>query len=163
MDKISVDRVQLLHPAVRESAMKILKAAETVLTGNAVLRYAYTMRTWAEQTALFAIGRTVPGKKVTDAPAGKSWHNYGLAFDIVLIVDGKTASWDTLKDFDGDKKADWMEIVALAKAEGWEWGGDWRKLIDKPHFQKVGGLTIAEALERHKKRDFIPGTEFIRI
>lgn len=30
------------------------------------------------------------------------------------------------KDFDGDGKADWMEVVAVFKKYGWEWGGDWK-------------------------------------
>ena len=42
-------------------------------------------RTMEEQTALFAIGRTSPGKVVTKARAGESYHNYGLAFDWVPL------------------------------------------------------------------------------
>jgi len=38
-----------------------------------------------EQTALFAIGRSAPGKVVTKARAGESFHNYGLAFDWVPL------------------------------------------------------------------------------
>jgi len=42
-------------------------------------------RTMEEQTALFAIGRSAPGKVVTKARAGESFHNYGLAFDWVPL------------------------------------------------------------------------------
>ena len=38
-------------------------------------------RTMEEQAALFAIGRTAPGKIVTKARPGESYHNHGLAFD----------------------------------------------------------------------------------
>jgi peptidoglycan L-alanyl-D-glutamate endopeptidase CwlK len=50
----------------------------------------------------------------------------------VLLVDKdkngtyETASWDIKTDFDGDGKADWMEIVAIFKRYGFEWGGDWK-------------------------------------
>jgi peptidoglycan L-alanyl-D-glutamate endopeptidase CwlK len=41
---------------------------------------------------LYAIGRTKPGKKVTKAKGGTSYHNYGLAFDIYPFINGKTYS-----------------------------------------------------------------------
>jgi peptidoglycan L-alanyl-D-glutamate endopeptidase CwlK len=66
--------------------------------------------------------------------------------DICLIIDGKTASWDFKKDFDLDGIADWMEIVRIFKKYGWEWGGDWRKFPDAPHFQKTFGLSIADLI-----------------
>ncbi len=106
-------------------------------------RFAYTLRTNQEQNDLYAIGRTKPGKKVTNAKGGQSYHNYGMAVDIVLIIDGKTASWDTKGDFDNDGKSDWQEVVAIFKRYGWEWGGDW-KFTDYPHFQKTFGLSIAD-------------------
>jgi len=46
-----------------------------------------------------------------------------------------------IKDFDGDKIADWMEVVKVFKDAGWEWGGDWKKFKDGPHFQKTFGHT----------------------
>ena len=57
-------------------------------------------RTMEEQTALFAIGRTAPGKIVTKARPGESYHNYGLAFDWVPLkrtaknADLWVANWD---------------------------------------------------------------------
>jgi peptidoglycan L-alanyl-D-glutamate endopeptidase CwlK len=123
-------------------------------------RFSYTLRTFAEQDALYAQGRTKPGKVVTNAKGGQSYHNYGLAVDIVLIrdMDGngsfETASWDTKLDADGDGQSDWMEAVAILKRHGWEWGGDW-KFSDTPHFQKTFGKNIREllALYENKKVD----------
>jgi peptidoglycan L-alanyl-D-glutamate endopeptidase CwlK len=69
-----------------------------------------------------------------------------MAVDIALIIDGKQASWDTLKDFDGDRVADWMECVNVFKKHGWEWGGDWKKFPDMPHFQKTFGYTVDQLL-----------------
>jgi peptidoglycan L-alanyl-D-glutamate endopeptidase CwlK len=112
-------------------------------------RFSFTLRTFAEQDALFAQGRTKPGGVVTNAKGGLSMHNYGLAVDIVLILDGKTASWDVKGDFDGDGKSDWMEVVTIFKQHGWEWGGDW-KFYDAPHFQKTFGKSVRELLALHQ-------------
>ena len=154
-DQITLDRIQLLHPKLREDALDIYDEIIAELNGSAICRFAYTLRTFAEQNALYAQGRTKAGAKVTNAKGGQSYHNYGLAIDIVLLVDKdkngsfESASWDIKTDFDGDGKADWMEIVAIFKRYGFEWGGDW-KFNDAPHFQKTFGKTIAELQTLHK-------------
>jgi peptidoglycan LD-endopeptidase CwlK len=154
MDKITLDRIKLLHPKLRDEVTNIYNEIYEALSGRAICRFAYTLRTFAEQDAIYAQGRTKPGKIVSNAKGGLSMHNYGLAVDIVLIVDGKEASWDTKKDFDGDGKADWQEIVTIFKQYGWEWGGDW-KFVDAPHFQKTLGHNVREllALYNAKKVD----------
>jgi peptidoglycan L-alanyl-D-glutamate endopeptidase CwlK len=143
-DPITIKRIDLLHPDERAGAHTMYDEICEALTGKAVCRFSHTLRTDKEQDELYAQGRTKAGKKVTNAKGGQSFHNFGLAFDIVLIIDGKEASWNTLKDFDGDKVADWMEVVAIAKEHGWEWGGDWAKFKDAPHFQKTHGKTTAQ-------------------
>lgn len=86
-------------------------------------------RSWAEQEELYAKGRTVPGARVTNAKAGASWHNYGVAFDIGLF----TAKGDYVTD-DGV----YRRLVELAGVpEGFEWGGGWKSFCDVPHFQWV--------------------------
>lgn len=136
LDRISVERIAKLHPRLRGEALAILTEASKALTGRAQVRFTYTLRTMSEQQALYNQGRTVRGPVVTKAKPGQSYHNYGLAVDIALIIDGKTASWDSLKDFDGDRVADWMEVVAIFKRWGWFWGGDFSTFSDKPHFEK---------------------------
>lgn len=163
MDNITLKRIETAHPAVREELRNIYNEICAALTGRAICRFAYVIRTFAEQDELFAIGRTKPGKKVTDARAGQSYHNYGLAVDIVLILDGKVASWETGKDFDADSKADWMEIVAIFKKYGWFWGGDFKKLVDRPHFEKSFGFGVSDLLARHRAKNFIPGTTYVNL
>jgi peptidoglycan L-alanyl-D-glutamate endopeptidase CwlK len=143
MDQITLKRIERLNIRVREEALEIYKDICEALTGRAVCRFTHTLRTFEEQNALFEQGRKRPGKKVTNARGGQSFHNYGLAIDICLIIDGKEASWDTLSDFDGDHVSDWQEIVRIFKMYGWEWGGDW-KFRDMPHFQKTLGMTIKD-------------------
>lgn len=159
MDKITLDRIELLHPALREEAKQIYAEICERLTGRAMCRFAYTLRTFAEQDALYN-----QKPKVTKAKGGQSYHNYGLAVDIVLLLnDSKVASWDTVTDFDGDGLADWQEVVYVFGLFGWEWGGNWKTFPDKPHFQKTFGLTISECLNRHNTGQVISGTNYIKL
>lgn len=163
MDKVTQDRIQLLHPAVREEVTIIINEANQQLTGKAEVRISQGLRTIEEQNNLYAQGRTKPGKKVTNAKGGSSYHNYGLAVDIVLIIDGKEASWDTEKDFDNDDKADWMEVVAVFKKYNWAWGGNFKSITDKPHFEKTFGYTVSQLLAKHINKDFIPSTNYLQL
>ena len=148
-DQITLDRIKLLHPKVRDEAFDIYDEICEALKGRAFCRFSYTLRTFAEQDAIYAQGRTKPGKIVSNAKKGLSYHNYGLAIDIVLILDGRTASWEQKIDFDGDGKADWMEVVSIFKSFGWEWGGNW-KFVDAPHFQKTFGYSVRQLLALHQ-------------
>lgn len=168
IDKITLDRIKLLHPSIVDEANRIYNEIAEALTGKAICRFSHTLRTFAEQDALYAQGRTKKGSKVTNARGGQSYHNYGLAIDIVLLVDKdkngtfESASWETKVDFDGDGKEDWQEIVAIFKRYGWEWGGDW-KFLDTPHFQKTLGKTIAQLKAAYDKKDFIKGTTYVNL
>ena len=156
-DKITLERIQTAHPKVREELGKIYDEIFAVLTGDAKCRFAYVIRTFAEQDALF---NAKP--QVTKARGGQSYHNYGLAVDIVFIIDGKTASWDVKKDFDGDGKADWQEVVAIFKRYGWAWGGDW-KFYDAPHFEKTFGHSVNDLKALWDSKKFIPNTNYVAI
>lgn len=149
LDRLSVERIQQLHPKLRAEALQILTEITEALTGRASCRFTYTLRTMKEQQALYNQGRTVRGPVVTNAKPGQSYHNYGLAVDFALIIDGKTASWDTRADFDGDKKADWMEVVAVFKKYGWKWGGDFVSFKDYPHFEKTFSKHWRDLLALH--------------
>lgn len=156
-DSLTLERIKLLHPKLREEADKIYTEICEALTGKAMCRFSYTLRTFKEQDDLYAKGRTAPGSIVTKAKAGLSMHNYGLAIDIVLVVDkdgdGKfeSASWDVKSDFDGDGKSDWQEVVTIFKQYGWTWGGDW-KFYDAPHFEKPMGHSIRQLLDLYEKK-----------
>lgn len=138
MDTATSKRIALLHPSVREEVTKIIQECDAALTGRAKVRITQGLRTFKEQEDLYAIGRTKPGKKVTNAKAGQSIHNYGFAVDICMIIDGKVASWDHKKDWDNDKTADWYECVKIFAKYGWDWGGNWKSFKDIPHFEKKG-------------------------
>jgi len=141
MDAITVQRIAQLHPKVRQMVTDGINEANAALTGHAQVRIVQGLRTMQEQAALYAQGRTTPGSKVTNAKPGQTFHNYGLAFDIALLIDGKEISWSTTTDFDGDKQADWMEVVAIFKRRGWTWGGDFKSIKDAPHFEFTFGYS----------------------
>lgn len=174
MDKVSLQRIELLHPLVREEAKKILQECDQALTGSAKVRFTHTLRTFQEQADLYALGRTKVnpdgksssrpmGYKVTNAQAGSSIHNYALAIDICLIINGKEASWNDVKDFDGDGLSDWMEVVRIFKKYGWTWGGSWSSFVDKPHFEKTFGYSLAQLKSKYNAKDFIQGTNFVNL
>lgn len=153
-DKISEERILTLHPKIRDEVLSLFnKANNELLLGKAKARVTCGYRSFLDQDKLYAQGRSLPGKIVTNARGGYSVHNYGLAFDFCLIVDGgKHASWEHLKDFDEDGTPDWMEFVNLFKAKGYEWGGDWKSFKDYPHLQKTFGKTVEEL--RNLKRGY---------
>jgi peptidoglycan L-alanyl-D-glutamate endopeptidase CwlK len=147
-DAITLERIKLIHPKLRDEVCEIYEEICQALSGRAKCRFSYTLRTFATQDAIYAQGRTKPGAIVSNAKAGLSYHNYGMAVDIVLFVNG-AASWDTVKDFDGDAKSDWQEVVTIFKQFGWEAGIDW-KFRDAPHFQKTMGYSVRQLLALHQ-------------
>lgn len=82
-------------------------------------------RTTAQQQALYAQGRTAPGRRVTncDGIRKRSKHQDGLAVDCAFVADD---IW----------VGPWDEYGVVAEAHGLEWGGRWPKVItDRPHIQ----------------------------
>ena len=149
-DKVSLTRIEKLHPKVRNEVKQIYNK---VLERNVTIRFTDTLRTFQEQEALYAKGRTKPGKIITNAKAGESYHNYGLAIDFCLLLnDGKEVSWDRNLDMDEDNQKDWNEVVAVFKHYGWEWGGDWNNFKDYPHFQKTYGFSTSQLLTKYNSK-----------
>ena len=131
MNTASQNRLTKVHPRLAKGVTALIEAlAAQGLTVEVV----QGLRTFAEQDALFAQGRTKPGQVVTQARGGQSNHNYGLAVDVCPFVNGKP-QWNDNQGF--------IRIGAEAPKQGLQWGGDWKKFIDKPHIQ-LGGLTVAQ-------------------
>lgn len=166
-DNISEGRLLKLHPAIRDEVRLLINKAEERLPFTAV-RIVQGMRTFAEQDALYAQGRTKPGPRVTNAKAGASFHNYGLAIDFALLYDKdkngsyETLSWDILKDMDRDGEADWMEVVEIFEQAGYTWGGRFSTIKDNPHLEKGFGLTWRQLLAKHNAGEFLE-TNYVRV
>lgn len=94
-----------------------------------------TYRDDESQDALYAQGRTLVGKRVTNAKAGESFHNWRVAFDFVPLFNGK-AQWENVSAF--------TSCGMLAESLGLEWAGRWDTLKELIHCQFTGGLTLAD-------------------
>lgn len=104
-------------------------------------------RTWAEQDALYAQGRTKPGSIVTKAAGGSSNHNFKIALDFGVFKDGI---------YQDEKNPSQAEKVHKAVSKiigkyGIEWGGNWKSIVDLPHFEVSTGLTMSEKRDRFLK------------
>ncbi|KXX70947.1 hypothetical protein AVL50_11205 [Flammeovirga sp. SJP92] len=148
---MTLNRIQTIHPLLRDELNEIYKE---ILNRGVGVRFTDVLRSFETQRQLYAKGRTSPGPKVTYAKEGRSYHNYGLAVDIVLLRPDKSVSWDIDKDFDNDNISDWLEIVSVFKEYGWKWGGDWSKFKDYPHFEKNLGYTINQLESKYKNNEF---------
>jgi hypothetical protein len=129
LNESSKKRLVGLHPDLRAI---IIRAAEISTVPFGVPRLG-GKRTQAEQDALYAQGRTTPGKIVTWTR--NSYHLTGRAVDVVPKPDGwksKTVSWDH-RLF--NPLAEAFKAAAKELDVPIEWGGDWKKTKDRPHFQ----------------------------
>jgi peptidoglycan L-alanyl-D-glutamate endopeptidase CwlK len=134
MRPASEGRLQKLHPALVAALRRTV--ADLAMQGIAV-EIVQGLRTFEEQDALYAKGRTQPGQIVTQARGGESNHNYGLAADLCPYAGGKP-DWNA-------PVAVWAAIGAAATAHGLSWGGAWKKFIDKPHVE-LPAMTVRECL-----------------
>jgi peptidoglycan L-alanyl-D-glutamate endopeptidase CwlK len=122
VDARSEGVIATLHPRVQGYGRALVKKAAGV---GITIKVISGTRTYAEQDALYAQGRTKPGPKVTNARAGFSNHNFGIAFD-VGVFEGASYKGESPK---------YKAVGALGVELGLEWGGNWRSLQDEPHFQ----------------------------
>lgn len=145
-DKLTLERIEEAHPLIREELKRQYLEINKKLPVGVRLRFSWVYRSHEEQHKLF-----LKRPKVTNADAGQSIHNYGLAFDIVILFDKdgngtfETASWKYDKYFE--------MVVKYFKSKGYEWGGDWRRFKDKPHFQKTYGHTWRTLKSLYQKED----------
>lgn len=130
-----------LHSDVRERSNQLIQQAAKK---GIVIAITDGFRSAWEQDRLYEKGRTTGGNIVTYAKGGESYHNFGLAIDFALKTPAGDVIWDMEYDGNNNGKADWTEVVEMAKALGFEWGGDWADFKDYPHLQMDFGLTIAD-------------------
>lgn len=145
-EAIPVQPVTGLHPVVAAKMMDLIK-----LTSKAGITILVTdgFRSNLEQDAIYEQGRSRAGQIVTNVKGGASYHNYGLAIDFALRTKQGEVVWDMKYDGNKNGKADWLEVVAIAKSLGFAWGGDWKSFKDYPHLQMDFGYSIKE-LKRGK-------------
>lgn len=149
LDQPTINKISKLHPKLRNEVLQIIK---NLIEKEVNIRIVQGLRTFDEQHKLY-----LQKPKVTNADAGQSYHNYGLAVDFCLLVDKdkngtfESISWNLNEDLDNDKKKDWMEVVEEFEKFGWTWGGYW-KFKDNPHFEKTFGYNYKQLLEKVQKK-----------
>lgn len=144
-----------LEPETKRRAAEFLEACHAAGIDVIVTS---TYRDFESQAELFAQGRTNPGKRVTNARPGLSWHNWRRALDIVPLRNGKPV-WGTKGDGIDDDPTDdekddlelWQRVGALGKKAGLEWAGDWVSFREFPHFQFTGEHTLHALLAANPK------------
>ena len=122
VDDRSERNIATLLPEVQPLARSLVHKARQ---NDIVIKVISGTRSYEEQDALFALGRTKPGAIVTKARAGYSNHNFGLAFD-VGVFEGNRYLPESPK---------YIAVGALGLEIGLEWGGSWKSIVDRPHFQ----------------------------
>lgn len=128
------------HPRLQKLAGELVKLCEKK---GCPIGIGECFRTVQEQNRLYAQGRTKPGPVVTNAPGStyRSMHQWGIAFDIYR-KDGKGAYNEADRYF--------QRVGAIGKSIGLEWGGDWKTIVDQPHFQLPDwGSTSKQLRERY--------------
>ena len=104
-------------------------------TGNDLI-LTCTQRSVEEQQKLYALGRTVPGQRVTNVDGVRKLSNHNFtparAVDVAVVVHGKV-SWSP---------ADYAPLGELAKRYGLVWGGSWKSFRDYPNLELPAGVVL---------------------
>ena len=136
---LSEQRLAELAPALASRGNELVSRCHDE---GILIRISQSLRTWSEQDALYAQGRTAPGRVVTFARGGESFHNFGLAFDIVLLDSSGRPTWDA-------RHPGWSTAGQVGVALGLSWGGHWKRSKDLPHFELRTQLTLEECRRLH--------------
>ena len=138
-DNTSEKNIISLHPKVQELARKfMLKANYLDVSNDISIQIISGVRTYSAQTRLYSQGRDSSGKVinankiVTYAKAGESYHNFMISYDIGVFKKGYYI----------DNDETYKLIYDNCMVEGLEWGGEWKKFKDFPHYQVKTLLTI---------------------
>ncbi|MCX8698088.1 M15 family metallopeptidase, partial [Gilliamella sp. B3000] len=138
-DKVTNSRIALLHPKIRQIAVNFINEVEKEF--GIQLRVTTGLRTIEEQNRLYEQGRTTSGNIVTWVKGGYSYHNYGLAIDVIEMKNNNV-NWD---------ESVLKKISPVGIRNGFSWGGDWEKQKDYPHFEITFGYKASELLKKHNE------------
>lgn len=130
MNDASLARLSQVHPKLSNLIQQL---ASQLAAEGIDLHVTQGLRSFQQQADLYAQGRTKPGPIVTNAPPGHSWHEFGLAVDVVPFdAQGKP-------DWNADHPA-WKRIVEVGISLGLFSGTQFHSIKDTPHFQLTGNF-----------------------
>lgn len=138
---INSRKLEDLQPHVRE---KLLVATAELKKQGISFLVVSTLRDQEYQTTLYNQGRNGNKKPIVTNAQFIGPHGFGLAFDVVPLVAGK-AVWNRTDLY--------AKIAIEMKKVGFKWGGDWKSIVDKPHFEMTEGLTGTQ-LRQGKRPSF---------
>lgn len=152
MDERSSKNLATLHPTVIAAFKSfILEAQEVARQKGLEYKIICGTRSWEEQERIYAQGRTAPGKIVTKAPPGYSMHNFGLAVDCGVFRNGSY-----LDESDPEAAEEMHKAASLVAAKyGIRWGGNFKSIVDVPHFELDTPLSMAQMRDRKKSGEWI--------
>ena len=143
---VSIQRLAQVHPALSHK----ISTLESIMSEP--IGVTQGLRTSKEQLALYSQGRNglafvnqlrqavgwspltdTENVRVTDAPPGFTWHEFGLAVDVVPFESNGQPDWD-------EQHPVWQEIVTKGTGLGLTSGKSWK---DEPHLQLTGIFPVA--------------------
>lgn len=137
-DSRTEGHIATLHPAAQRLArrfMSDLDKANYPLT----VKFIQSSRTFLQQEALFAKGRTAPGPRVTNARGGQSNHNFAIAWDIGIFDGNSYLDGNTKDELD-----EYRKVADTVSLDGLVWGGNWTSFPDLPHYQLDTGRSSSQ-------------------
>lgn len=145
-DLRSENSIRTLLPDTQRAARAFLTSAKTSFPDYEV-RIISGTRTYAEQDQLFKKGRFGnPGPKVTNARGGQSNHNFGIAWDVGIFDGGKYLTGDNAKE-----SKIYKQLASAVLTNALEWGGNWKSIVDMPHYQLKLDLSLGDVRSRFEK------------
>lgn len=134
LDPISEARLQDVMPVLADKVRQMAM----MLEGEGIrIRVTQALRSWSQQDALYAQGRTAPGSIVTNCRGGHSYHNFGLAVDCVPALPQQSADEAYVPDWNAQHPS-WKRMEEIGESLDLDSGAEWRTFPDAPHFQLTG-------------------------
>lgn len=141
MDDVSEARLKDVHPVL---AAKVRQLYDQLAAEHIYIRVVQGWRSVVQQNELYAQGRTRPGPRVTNCQGGHSYHNFGLAVDVVPSRAAVDSPFEP--DWNHSNPA-WHRMVGLAQQLGLECGAVWESFPDWPHLQLTGDWPVGQPPE----------------
>lgn len=123
-----------LHPELKKRAESLLQQAWK--SGLKVFLFE-GFRSFDRQNELYQKGG------VTNARGGQSYHNYGLAVDIIFYDEKGRPSWN--------QKHNWQKLGEIGKNLGLTWGGDFKSIKDLTHFEYHPQMSLKDIQKLYQK------------
>lgn len=153
---VSRNRIGTLYPQIQALAYRVLEDVYNMTKRK--INVTEGLRSFDQQLACYQLGRelqcgrwvvTNPGRIVTNAKPGLSWHCYGLAFDCAWAGQDPYLT----NEIKINRDVLWNTYGKVGQSHGFRWGGDFHLINgvnDLPHLEMSFGLTIEQALELYE-------------